>query len=95
MKTFLIMDTIQIKNMKRISILLINSITLIFALVLNSLQGSEVFNGTTVGEVSAKYETLFTPQVMLLLFGELFIYCSFCLSPISGLPGSNEKKTGN
>jgi hypothetical protein len=61
MKTFLIMDTIQIKNMKRISILLINSITLIFALVLNSLQGSEVFNGTTVGEVSAKYETLFTP----------------------------------
>jgi hypothetical protein len=28
---------------------------------MNSLQGSEVFNGTTVGEVSAKYETLFTP----------------------------------
>ena len=47
--------------MKRISLLLINTITLIFALVMNSLQGSQVFNGTTVGEVSAKYETLFTP----------------------------------
>ncbi|MEE4286518.1 MAG: hypothetical protein V2I31_10225 [Mariniphaga sp.] len=47
--------------MKRISLLLINTLTLIFALVMNSLQGSEVFNGTTVGEVSAKYETLFTP----------------------------------
>jgi hypothetical protein len=47
--------------MKRISLLVINTLTLIFALVMNSLQGSEVFNGTTVGEVSAKYETLFTP----------------------------------
>ena len=47
--------------MKRINFLLINTITLIFALIMNSLQGSEVFNGTTVGEVSAKYETLFTP----------------------------------
>lgn len=47
--------------MKRISLLLVNTITLIFALVMNSLQGSQLFNGTTVGEVSAKYETLFTP----------------------------------
>lgn len=47
--------------MKRISLLLANTITLIFALVMNSLQGSQLFNGTTVGEVSAKYETLFTP----------------------------------
>ncbi len=47
--------------MKRISLLLINTITLIFALVMNSLQGSPFFNGTTVGEVSSKYETLFTP----------------------------------
>ncbi len=48
--------------MKRIVLLLINTITLIFALVLNSLQGSQLFNGITVGEVSAKYETLFTPS---------------------------------
>ncbi|MCA1760289.1 MAG: hypothetical protein LC658_11020 [Bacteroidales bacterium] len=47
--------------MKRISLLLFNSITLIFALVMNSLQGSNILGGTTVGEVSAKYETLFTP----------------------------------
>lgn len=47
--------------MKQISLLSGNSITLIFALVMNSLQGSQVFNGITVGEVSANYETLFTP----------------------------------
>lgn len=47
--------------MKQISLLVVNTITLIFALVMNSLQGSEVFNRITVGEVSAKYETLFTP----------------------------------
>ncbi|MFW5774156.1 MAG: hypothetical protein ACOCWD_05680 [Tangfeifania sp.] len=47
--------------MKRISLLLVNTITLILALVMNSLQGSQFFNGTTVSEVSAKYETLFTP----------------------------------
>lgn len=47
--------------MKRISLLIINTITLIFALIMNSLQGSQLFNGTTVGEVSSNYETLFTP----------------------------------
>jgi len=47
--------------MKRIILLLINTLTLIFALVMNSLQGSQLFDGTTVGEISAKYETLFTP----------------------------------
>ena len=47
--------------MKQISLLLLNTLTLIFALVMNSLQGSRLFNGTTVGEVSAQYETLFTP----------------------------------
>lgn len=47
--------------MKRISLLLANTITLIFALMMNSLQGSQLFNGTTVGEISAKYDTLFTP----------------------------------
>ena len=47
--------------MKRINLLLVNTITLIFALVMNSLQGSQLFNGTTVSEVSANYETLFTP----------------------------------
>ena len=47
--------------MKRIVLLLLNTITLLFALVLNSLQGSQLFNGTTVGAVSVKYETLFTP----------------------------------
>jgi hypothetical protein len=47
--------------MKQISLLSGNSITLIFALVMNSLQGSQVFNGITVGKVSANYETLFTP----------------------------------
>ena len=47
--------------MKQISLLLINTLTLFFALAMNSLQGSKFFGGTTVGEVSAKYETLFTP----------------------------------
>jgi hypothetical protein len=56
-----ILTDLRNKNMKRISLLLVNTLALIFTLVMNSLQGSEVFNGTTVGEVSAKYETLFTP----------------------------------
>lgn len=47
--------------MKQIALLLINTISLIFALVMNGLAGSTVFNGKTVGEVSRQYDTLFAP----------------------------------
>ncbi len=47
--------------MKPISFLLINTFSLIFALVMNGLAGSSVFGNTSVGDVSARYETLFTP----------------------------------
>ena len=47
--------------MKQKILLLSNTITLLFALVMNALAGSAVFNGTSVAEVSARYESLFTP----------------------------------
>lgn len=47
--------------MKQKALLVTNSLTLLFALVMNALTGSELFNGTTMADISAKYETLFTP----------------------------------
>ena len=47
--------------MKQINLLIINTLTLAFALVLNGLAGSGVFNGTSVGDISAKYDTLIAP----------------------------------
>lgn len=47
--------------MKQITLLTINTISLLFALTMNGLAGSSVFNGKTVGEVSRKYDTLFAP----------------------------------
>ena len=47
--------------MKQINLLIINSLSLIFALVLNGLAGSDVFNGRSVGDISAKYDTLIAP----------------------------------
>ncbi len=47
--------------MRKITLLLANSFTLVFALVMNGLAGSSVFNGKTVGAVSEKYNTLIAP----------------------------------
>ena len=47
--------------MKQKVLLLTNTISLVFALTLNGLAGSGVFNGKNVGEVSAQYDTLFAP----------------------------------
>ena len=47
--------------MKQIILLLFNTVSLAFALVMNGLAGSGVFNGKSVGDVSAQYDTLFAP----------------------------------
>ncbi len=47
--------------MKKITLLVVNSVTLVFALVMNGLAGTSVFNGKSVGAVSAKYNTLIAP----------------------------------
>lgn len=47
--------------MKPIVLLLANTISLLFALAMNSLAGSTLFDGKTVGEVSRRYDTLFAP----------------------------------
>lgn len=47
--------------MKQKALLITNTLTLIFALVMNVLTGSDLFNGTTMADISARYETLFTP----------------------------------
>ncbi len=47
--------------MKQRIYLFLNSITFVFALVMNYLSGTGRINGKTVGEVSANYENLFTP----------------------------------
>ena len=48
--------------MKQVALLIINTLTLIFALVLNGLAGSGVFNGKSVGDISARYDTLIAPE---------------------------------
>ena len=47
--------------MQRTGLLIVNTLSLVFALVLNGLAGSGVFGGRNVGDVSAQYETLITP----------------------------------
>lgn len=47
--------------MKQITLLIFNTLSLLFALVMNGLAGSPVFNGKSVGSVSAQYDTLFAP----------------------------------
>lgn len=47
--------------MKKSGYLIINTITLVFALVMNALSGAGAFDGRTVGEVSAMFENSFTP----------------------------------
>lgn len=47
--------------MKQYILLLINTTTLVFALILNGLSGSAFFDGKTVGQISAQYDTLITP----------------------------------
>jgi hypothetical protein len=47
--------------MKQFGLLIANTLSLAFALVLNGLAGSGVFGGRSVGDVSARYETLITP----------------------------------
>ncbi len=46
---------------KSISLIVLNTLTLLFAIFMNSLAGSAVFNGKNVGAVSDKYDTLIAP----------------------------------
>jgi hypothetical protein len=46
---------------KSSSLIILNTLTLLFALIMNSLSGSAVFDGKTVGTVSDKYNTLIAP----------------------------------
>lgn len=47
--------------MKQLALLIFNTATLLYALVMNGLSNSSAFNGKSVGEISDKYETLFAP----------------------------------
>lgn len=47
--------------MKRTILLILNSLSLIAVLVFNGMAGSGQLTGKTIGEISAKYDTLFTP----------------------------------
>lgn len=47
--------------MKQITLLILNTAALLFALVMNGLSNTGAFNGKTVGEVSGDFETLFAP----------------------------------
>jgi hypothetical protein len=47
--------------MKQIGLLTTNTLSLVFALLINGLAGSGVFGGKSVGDVSARYDTLITP----------------------------------
>jgi len=47
--------------MRQIALLILNSITLLFTLVANYLWGTGATGGTSVGEISSRYETFFTP----------------------------------
>lgn len=47
--------------MKQKALLITNTISLVFTLVMNGLAGSGVYNGKSVADVSAKYDTLFAP----------------------------------
>ena len=48
--------------MKQYIFLVTNTLTLILTLVVNYLSGTGYFNGKTVGDVSAQYDTLITPS---------------------------------
>lgn len=47
--------------MKQTLLIVINSISLVAVIVFNGLAGSGSLTGRTIGEISAKYDTLFTP----------------------------------
>lgn len=47
--------------MKQFGYILLNTLTLVSALIMNYLSGTGAFDGKTVGDVSARYENLFTP----------------------------------
>lgn len=47
--------------MKQITLLVLNTLSLLFTLVMNGLSNKGMFNGKTVGQVSAEFETLFAP----------------------------------
>lgn len=47
--------------MRQIALLLLNSITLLFTLAMNYLWGTGAAGSASVGEISSRYETFFTP----------------------------------
>ena len=47
--------------MKQKALLFTNTISFIFTLIMNGLAGSGDFNGKSVADVSATYDTLFAP----------------------------------
>lgn len=61
--------------MRKTTLLIVNSLSLIFALVLNGLQGSALFGGKTIGEVSARYDSLFAPAgYAFAIWGVIYLF---------------------
>lgn len=61
--------------MKQAGLLLLNSITLAAALVMNYLSGLGKLNGNTVSDISKRYETLFTPAgYAFAIWGIIYIF---------------------
>lgn len=47
--------------MKQLALLIFNTATLLYALIMNGLSNTGAFHGKSVGEISDKYNTLFAP----------------------------------
>ncbi len=61
--------------MKQITLLILNTLTLLFTLAVNYLAGTGAFNNASVGEISAQYENLFTPAgYAFAIWGVIYLF---------------------
>jgi hypothetical protein len=85
---------------KTVLLIVLNSISLLFALIMNGLSGSSVFNGKTVGEVSSRYDTLIAPAgyafsiwgliyLLLVMFVGYQWYCYYKLKEDTDIKQTN------
>ena len=68
--------------MRQIILLMLNSLTFIFVLLLNYLTGTGAINNTSVGEISDRYHNLFTPAgyafaIWGLIYLLLFVFVGY------------------
>ncbi len=64
--------------MKQIVLLILNSITLVLVLLVNYLSNSGAFGSATVGEISARYDNLFTPAgYAFVIWGVIYLLLIF------------------